>query len=71
MDLDGAACVSKNRCDYNPGMSDIDFGKPVFASMVVLCSLLGALHLLILQRLHVQLVITRLTELAAWSPLAR
>ena len=46
MDLSGAACISKGRCIYDPGMSDIAYGKPVFASLVVVCSILGALKLL-------------------------
>lgn len=44
MDVDGATCDSKDWCIYDPGMSDINFGKPVFASMVVLCSILGTLR---------------------------
>ena len=41
MDLDGAACGAKPNCAYDAGMSDINYGQPVFASMVVVFSLLA------------------------------
>lgn len=44
MDLDGAACGAKPNCAYDAGMSDINYGQPVFASMVVVFSLLVSTH---------------------------